>query len=200
MKKVLITLLVLGSSVLFAGGGSGGGGKAFGGGYNSDKYANNLKSDGIIYIAGTANASCAENIKVVTHSSVRYRSWIWYIHTWKSGYATTTATQCGKPVNLNTLEVTQFSYVEGVTSYSFTPNTAQYTYGDEWNKNNPSGVQGYINKVGTITNTRSSYIKLGLSEEDGTGTVVTIHSFQANGKAVNQVRVSNEWGPGDVSF
>lgn len=199
MKKIIIVLLAVSSSVLFAGGG-GGGGKAFGGEYNEDKYANSNNSDGIIYIPDTANSSCDMNIKVTTHSSVRYRSWIWYVHTWKSGYATTTVTQCGKPVAIQDLEITQFSYSAGSVSYTYKPSNPQYNYGEQWNKDNPNGALNYIMKEGSTSEHGSNYIKLGLEEVDETGTVVTIHHFKTYYKPAQQTRVSNKWGPGDLNF
>lgn len=170
MLKIVNLLLVLGCVSLFAGGG--GGGHSFAGINTSNKYGSDKKGTGVYEIPNTSNSSCAQNIKIATTSSIRYRNWFWMVNDFKSGYATTSVTHCG-------------------VAKSATLQIAQYTFYTDAGHNTFAVKDESVRKS-------SSYVKLDLDVIDDTDSIHTVHSIKL-GSYTNHFNIKNNWGGGSKS-
>ncbi len=171
-KVIFISLVSI--ATLFAGGGGGGGsvgGGNVGGSFGS--YENSDKYGEPQTIENTS--SLGGNLNLVTYIHVRAQNWFTVLN-WTSGYATSKVKKDGKLQVVDELEIRQYSIsnIGGNVIYSYSSDRV-------------------------INEKRTSNVRLGLSEVDDSGVVVTQHLFRVNGKTyVNNIQ--NDWGGQGVTF
>jgi hypothetical protein len=174
LKKIFFICIIFSEMALFAGGG---GGSSFGGETTQDKYGKNQHGESFIELPNTSTSNCSENIKIISKSSVRYRNWFYLTHEWKSGYATTTAKQCGKEVKISKMQIAQYA------------NIKRYYGGTDYNV-----------PVGRVTKYNVSFVKLGLKNADNVnGEIHTVHSVLKDGYS-KHTNVFNDWSGMSLSI